>query len=52
MNESIQEKEKMVGAMVPESVVEEVQKEATKEDRSLSAQVRVILKAWVEGRAR
>ena len=52
MNENIQEKEKMVGAMVPESVIEEVQKEANKEDRSLSAQVRVILKAWVEGRGK
>jgi len=43
------EKEKMIGMMLPESIAEKVQTEATKQERSLSAQVRFILKEWIDG---
>jgi len=42
------EKEKMVGMMLPESLAAKVQQEATRQERSLSGQVRLILKEWVD----
>jgi hypothetical protein len=40
------EKEKMVGVTLPESLIEKIQEEAWKKERSLSAQIRYILKLW------
>ena len=44
MNE---EKEKMVGVVLPAELIQKLQEEADKKERSLSAQVRFILKKWL-----
>jgi len=40
------EKERQVGIVIPEDLIKKIQEEANKQDRSLSAQVRYILKQW------
>ena len=43
------EKEKMVGVTLPESLIQRIQDEANTKERSMSGQIRFILKNWVDG---
>jgi len=42
------EKEKLVGVMLDESIIEKLKAVADKYERSLSGQVRYILKQWID----
>ena len=44
------EEERMVGVTLPESLIEAIQAEARREVRSLSGQIRFILKEHFDGR--
>jgi Arc/MetJ-type ribon-helix-helix transcriptional regulator len=42
------EAERMVGVVLPESLITKIQEEGQRKERSMSAQIRYILKEWAE----